>query len=145
MKTAESLVVEVSDNLEKLSPEVHSSKSPPAKKKRFMFNLVETVVSDAPTEKCSHSDEIFSYLKLPVLKKGDSPLRFWEQNETSFPTLSKMARKYLALPATSGSVERLFSVAGSLARSRRARLSISTMEKILCYQQLLLNAKINTA
>ena len=45
-----------------------------------------------------------------------------EKNEARYPTLSKMARKYLALPATSTPSERVFSIAGSIVIKKRACL-----------------------
>jgi len=41
--------------------------------------------------------------------------------------LSQLARRYLAMPATSASVERLFSVAGQVVTAKRARLHPSTV------------------
>ena len=38
--------------------------------------------------------------------------RKWSRHRTVFPNLSRMARQYLATPATSAGVERLFSAAG---------------------------------
>jgi hypothetical protein len=48
-----------------------------------------------------------------------------------------MALKYLALPATSASVERLFSVGGSIMRSRRASMKIETAERLILYREYL--------
>ncbi|CAG7730152.1 unnamed protein product, partial [Allacma fusca] len=49
------------------------------------------------------------------------------------------ARIYLGFPASSGSAERLFSIAGVLQRSRRSRLKWSTIEQLLCYRELRLS------
>ena len=57
------------------------------------------------------------------VKLEDSPLAWWKQHGHLFPTLSRLARRYLATPATSCPVERLFSVAGQVDASRRANLS----------------------
>ena len=47
------------------------------------------------------------------------------------PSLAKLAKKYLMIPATSASVERLFSVAGRVYRPDRCRLSDKRFEYLL--------------
>ena len=54
-------------------------------------------------------------------------LKWWKEHAALFPYLSQLARRYLAMPATSASVERLFSVAGQVVTAERARLHPSTV------------------
>ena len=54
-------------------------------------------------------------------------LMWWKLHAVRFPYLSRLARRYLAMPATSASVERLFSVAGQVVTAKRARLDPSTV------------------
>jgi hypothetical protein len=61
----------------------------------------------------------------------DSPLAWWKQHGHLFPTLSRLARRYLATPATSCPVERLFSVAGQVDAAKRASLSSDNLT-LLC-------------
>ncbi|CAB5369823.1 unnamed protein product [Rhizophagus irregularis] len=58
-------------------------------------------------------DEVANYLALPKIHHDDCPLTWWRINKTRFPVLSKLAKKYLAIPATSTLSERLFSEAGN--------------------------------
>ena len=51
------------------------------------------------------------------------PLAFWRANEVEFPILSRVARKYLAIPAASAAVERLFSYTGHRVSKRNANVS----------------------
>jgi len=122
----------VNDGSEDLSSEADP---PPSKKKKSMFNLIQKVAETAPSAAKDKGYEVQNYLKLDVIGENESPLKFWQKNEVQFPNLAILARKYLAIPATSGEIERLFSVAGAIARSRRARLTIPNLEKMLCCQQ----------
>jgi hypothetical protein len=42
----------------------------------------------------------------------NNPLEWWKGNEKQYPLLARVARKVLAIPATSASSERVFSAAG---------------------------------
>jgi len=50
-------------------------------------------------------------------------LNWWRENEARFYGLKRLARKYLAIPATSAPSERLFSLAGNIYSQRRASVS----------------------
>ena len=67
----------------------------------------------------------------------EDPLLFWSQHQKTLPTLAKLARFYLAVPASSASIERKFSTAGCVDRIKRSSLKISTMEEILGYREYL--------
>ena len=49
-------------------------------------------------------------------------LDWWKSNQVHFPILARMARIYLAIPATSAPVERLFSDLGNIITLKRSRL-----------------------
>ena len=53
-------------------------------------------------------------------------LKWWKEHAVLFPYLSQVARRYLAMPATSDSVERLFSVSGQVVTVKRNRLTPHT-------------------
>lgn len=55
---------------------------------------------------------------LPV-SKNDDPLPWWKMHAGRFPTLWKVAQVYLAIPATSASSERAFSVEGIISIQKR--------------------------
>ena len=57
------------------------------------------------------------------VQQDADPLKWWQENETKFRTLAVLARKYLAIPATSAPSERVFSLAGSICNRRRASLT----------------------
>ena len=58
----------------------------------------------------------------PILHREGDPLSWWKQNEFRFPTLAKLARRILCIPATSAPSERLFSDAGLIIAKDRASM-----------------------
>ena len=53
---------------------------------------------------------------------ADSPLEWWKKNHTRFSYLSVLAKKYLAVPATSVPTEQAFSIAGHNVSQKRSCL-----------------------
>src|SRR5436305_5334253 len=76
-------------------------------------------------------DEVANYLALPKVHPDDCPLLWWKTNKTRFPVLSKLARKYLAIPATSTPSERLFSEASNIMTIKRTQLAPNTLENLV--------------
>jgi hypothetical protein len=99
-----------------------------------MFNLVQQIDSK-DKDSTRNKPEFDEYLSVPLQNHTANPLEFWEQNEKRLPRMVILAKKYLAIPATSASPERLFSTAGAIGRDRRARISTSLMEKTLTVRE----------
>jgi len=59
------------------------------------------------------------------------PFKWWASQEKRFPILSRLAKKFLAIPATSASSERLFSDAGNIMTVKCANLLPSTFEHLV--------------
>ena len=55
------------------------------------------------------------------------PLMWWKQHQEEFPRLARMARQYLAVPASSASPERLFSSVGFVKSDLRGSLLDTTL------------------
>ena len=68
--------------------------------------------------------EVQMYLATPMplhaKAKGTEILNWWKAHSGNLPGLSKLARKYLAPPASSATSERLFSASGSTVCANRA-------------------------
>mmetsp|Transcript_15614 Transcript_15614/g.26030 ORF Transcript_15614/g.26030 Transcript_15614/m.26030 type:complete len:218 (-) Transcript_15614:79-732(-) len=60
-----------------------------------------------------------------------NPLNWWRVNQFRYPNLAVIARRVLAIPATSAPVERLFSVAGLTIANDRARLLPELAEDLI--------------
>ncbi|CCO37231.1 hypothetical protein BN14_11386 [Rhizoctonia solani AG-1 IB] len=81
-------------------------------------------------------EEVRTYLDGKYRYKGGDILIWWKENESNLPVLSRIARDILAIPATSVSVERLFSQC-KLVMSDYRNMSIDTARQIITCQQWL--------
>lgn len=60
-------------------------------------------------------DELEEYLADPEEVDLETPvLKWWQAKEVKWPSLAKMVKQYLAVPASSAGVERVFSAAGKM-------------------------------
>jgi len=80
--------------------------------------------------------EMEKYLTSPCITEDKNPLEFWNMHQQEFPALAALAQRYLAVPATSAPVERLFSIGGRIFRPDRCRLTDKTFEHLM-------NIKVN--
>lgn len=62
--------------------------------------------------------QLAKYLTEPQIDHNMDPMPWWKSREGKYPTLGVLAKKYLAIPATSTSSERLFSAAGNIVTSK---------------------------
>ena len=103
-----------------------------------------SIINEMPTVSEIVKNELERYLeeeRLAVKKKDADGtvqkkvdiLKYWREKAASnqYPILCEMARIYLAVPASSGEVERLFSAGGVIKRRRRNRLKIKRVENLL--------------
>ena len=96
-----------------------------------------TALPPATPEECDlpHADELAEYLKLSQITPSTigyelSGLKWWEQHASKFPNLEVMARQYLGCPATSASVERLFSIVGIAFSDKRQSSTADTLSDV---------------
>lgn len=76
-------------------------------------------------------DEISEYLKEDKIPFNQSPFEWWASKKNKYPLLAKIARIYLAVPATSTPSERLFSDAGNLLSAKRSRLNAEFFKRMI--------------
>lgn len=108
-------------------PPSSPSSTPPAKRPRlFQFMEEEDITTPADTPQ-----EVQDYLGEKCLPYKANPLHFWQTNEHRFPQLAKLAQYYLAIPASSAPVERIFSTAGKIFKPERACLADSNFEALM--------------
>jgi hypothetical protein len=84
-----------------------------------------------PDELSQYLDEgPVAYDKVPIRKV----LHWWKKNASRFPTLSKMARDVLAVPASGCMIEREFSISGRIETWQRNRLSPKRISDVMMYK-----------
>ena len=76
-------------------------------------------------------DEVSNYLAMPTALEAENPLDWWRLRAKIFPKLSQIARKYLGIPVTSVSSERLFSHANNLITVKRTHLDTNLVGQML--------------
>jgi hypothetical protein len=81
---------------------------------------------------CPRVSEIQEYLS-HVVENVKDPLKWWVDNKYVYPNLHRMALDYLSIPATSTSVERVFSQGRHLLPFTRNSLSPSSIRAFLCF------------
>ncbi|CAB4380427.1 unnamed protein product [Rhizophagus irregularis] len=82
--------------------------------------------------KTERDDELKSYFREPTISKSTDVLAWWKVQEANYPNLSKMALDYLAIPATSAPVERIFSSGTDLVTQKRCSLKGETIRELMC-------------
>ena len=77
-------------------------------------------------------DELAKYLALPQEDNTElDVLQWWKSRVREFPHLSKMARQFLAAPATSAGPERLFRLAGRMHDDMKKATKEGTLQHSL--------------
>ena len=70
---------------------------------------------------------MYAYIAKESTSVESDPLDWWKSNETIFPNLAKLAKCYLAVPATSMPSESYFSTAGYIVT--RSNLTSESVDK----------------
>ncbi|XP_068607474.1 uncharacterized protein [Brachionichthys hirsutus] len=99
------------------------------RKRKSIFSFLQ------PPAKTSKSSELDGYLSEALLENNTSVL-YWK-SASRFPKLQGIAKKLLAVPATSGGFDRLCPMAACILNAKRNRLSPHTTERLLLYRNSL--------
>ena len=79
--------------------------------------------------------QLQAYIQVQQVPNDTDPLMWWKQHQQEFPDLARMARQYLAVPATSASPERFFSRVGLVQTDLRGSLLDTTMIDLMWAKQ----------
>ena len=92
-------------------------------------NSSTTGLTISPEQKISL--EISTYLSSPTIDSEEDPLEWWKIREsTTLHMLSRLANKYLSIPATSSASERLFSCSGNIVTPARNSLKPDMVDQL---------------
>ena len=87
--------------------------------------------TDLSTNQDKDEKELSLYCSAEYIDRKEAPLAWWKRNISRFPTLARIAREYLAIPAMSTPSERMFSAAGYISSQRRSRLSGENLNQLV--------------
>ena len=102
----------------------------PFKKTRYddIFVEFKASISISRTSK----SELERYLSSELADESINPLLWWKANSSIYPTLSRMARDFLAVEATSVPCEEIFSGGVDLITPDRCSLNPDTIRMAMC-------------
>ena len=67
---------------------------------------------------------------------SQDPCAWWKINADKYPILDRMARKYLAIPAASAAVERMFSYTGNKVGKKNCNLGDEVLLSMLLIRSI---------
>ena len=97
------------------------------KKRNPLSNVFDLDGNDAAKTKAVEQ-EMEVYKKFPPCPREDDVLEWWRTHSDVLPRLSILARQILAIPAATGSSERLFSIGGLFDTAKRGNMNPETLE-----------------
>ena len=125
----------VDDTFNDQSGELSVADEPPAKKSKGLSSILGKCLDATSRIPLTHDEkvtqELKQYLSHPKLDMEDSPLLWWNVEETRYPHLAILARKFLCVCATSVPSERVFSCGGQIVTDRRAALKPDRVDQLI--------------
>ena len=79
--------------------------------------------------------EMDRYKSFSIPGKNVTTLDWWKQHEGVLPLLASLAKRILAIPASSSKSERVFSTGGNIVTAKRNRLSPKNVENLIVIKE----------
>src|SRR5262249_13297571 len=98
---------------------------------RLGFDFVRTA-NMLKRRRVQRANELERYLTAPPADGYVDLLAWWKDHAGEYPCLARIARDYLAIPATSDPAERAFSVGANLVSDKRGSLNEDTIQACMC-------------
>jgi hypothetical protein len=96
---------------------------------------VSSTSMDVDPSSVNGETELNAYMRMQQVANDTDPLMWWKQHQEEFPRRARMARLYLAVPASSASPERLFGSVGLVKSDLRGRLLDTTLIDVMWAKQ----------
>lgn len=103
----------------------------PCKKRKLLGSFFKATAVSPLLEDQVGALEIQSYFQTETIDPEKDPLVWWRDAKGIYPRLSNLARKYLCIPATSSSSERVFSTSGNIVTCLRASLKPEHVNRLV--------------
>ncbi|XP_076867276.1 E3 SUMO-protein ligase ZBED1 isoform X2 [Brachyhypopomus gauderio] len=99
-------------------------------------SMYDILLGEDPTERMPEiHQQLENYIAEPLCKRSLSPLHWWRSKEHRFPAVARLARKFLAIPATAIPADRAFAPRECPVAHRRAMLGPKHLDHILFLHQ----------
>ena len=96
---------------------------------------VSSTSMDVDPSSVNGETELNAYMRVQQVAKDTDPLMWWKQHQQEFPRLARMTRQYLAVPASSASLERPFSSVGLVKSDLWGSLLDATLIDVMWAKQ----------
>ncbi|KAH9381816.1 hypothetical protein HPB48_016340 [Haemaphysalis longicornis] len=81
---------------------------------------------------CQHQKQVNKYLQTELLGRSEDHLLWWSTlGSQLYPAVATIAQRFLSIPATQASSERVFSTARNIVTTRREHLLPEHVEELL--------------
>ncbi|XP_070620024.1 E3 SUMO-protein ligase ZBED1-like [Erythrolamprus reginae] len=122
---------EVSETAGQLAP--HKERGASSEQSQSMYDIL---LGKDPTESMPEiHQQLENYIVEPLCKRSTNPLDWWKSNEHRFPSVARLARQYLAIPATVVPPDQAFAASESALEHRRGVLAPENLDQILFLHQ----------
>ena len=96
-----------------------------------VFNISDNSEKELYIQPETIEEEYIIYFKERNEGAKTHPLDWWKTNSHRFPILAVLARRYLAILATSASIESIFSIGGNIITKLRSSLQPETVKELI--------------
>jgi len=103
----------------------------------YLQEMDQEIYQSPKRRRVGRESEMRNYLATDTASPGEDILEWWKHHSGTYPCLARIARDYLAIPATSVPAERVFSGGADLITDKRGSLNEDTIQACMCLRSWL--------